>query len=288
MGACTKNAQLAHLAKRPYTALMMFREEHTLSCLRLLLKPVVRFALRNSVSVQQLIETLKGAVVSLAAEEMSRSGEKVNVSRLSAMTGLHRRDVQRLNGAERLPDLPAPLAARVVGRWENDARFCSKNGRPRVLRIDSEKNELLELLEVVGTDLNPGTVLFELERSGLVERRPDSIKLLRAHVVPKADVMESFRIVEQDCDDLIRTVEQNVTVEPEERNLHGRTEYTNISRRDANTIRRWLIQEGGAFHKRARGFLSSFDRDLHPERGTEEESIRVSVSTFSRIEETIR
>lgn len=262
---------------------MAFGEKQKLDCLRILIKPLVKFALRHSISVQQITETVKQAVVELGADEMVRCGKKVNVSRLSAMTGLHRRDVIRLMEEGDKRELPAPLASRVVSQWENDRRFLGKNGRPRILSLAPERNEFVKLLGAVNTDLNPGTVLFELERSGLVERRSNSVKLLRAHVVPKGDVLEGFRILGQDADDLIRTVEENVTVEAAERSLHGRTDFDNISEKDLKTIRAWLVREGGEFHKKVRKYLAGFDHDVNPAlqgRG----GARVSLSTFSRIE----
>ena len=262
---------------------MAFGEKQKVDCLRILIKPLVKFALRHSISVQQITETLKQTVVEVGAEEMRRCGEKVNVSRLSAMTGLHRRDVIRLMEPDEERELPAPLAARVVSQWENDRRFTGKNGRPRMLSLSPEANEFVKLLGAVNTDLNAGTVLFELERSGLVERKGGSVKLLRAHVVPKADVLEGFRILGQDTDDLIRTVEENVAVDAAERNLHGRTEFDNISKSDLAAIRKWLVREGGDFHKKVRKFLARFDHDVNPNLGGEG-GARVSLSTFSRIE----
>ncbi|MFN8391873.1 MAG: DUF6502 family protein [Bdellovibrionota bacterium] len=261
---------------------MVFDETLKLDCLRMLAKPLIRFALRHSISVQQIIETVKQAVVQLGAEEMERAGQKVNVSRLSAMTGLHRRDVIRLRTESQSKPLPMPLAARVVNQWENDKRFLGKNGRPRVLQITPERNEFLKLLDSVSTDLHPGTVLFELERIGTVVRRSESVKLVRSHAVPKGDVREGFAIVERDCDDLLHVVEENTLRENHPRNLHGRTEFDNIAEEDLPKIREWILREGGAFHKRVRKFLSTFDLDIHPRRGVRGGQT-VSLTTFSRV-----
>ncbi len=46
-------------------------------------------------------------------------------------------------------------------------------------------------------------------------------------------------------------------------NLHLRTDFDNIYTSEIIPIRRWLIAEGKAFHKRAREFLSRFDKDLN-------------------------
>ncbi|MCB0311612.1 MAG: hypothetical protein KDD42_10275, partial [Bdellovibrionales bacterium] len=50
-----------------------------LEMLVLMLKPVARFCLRHSISVQDLIESAKIAMISASADEIQATGRKVTI-----------------------------------------------------------------------------------------------------------------------------------------------------------------------------------------------------------------
>ena len=66
-----------------------------LNTLRLLVKPIAKFCLRHTLSIQDLIESAKIAFIEVADAEIRKKGDKVNTSRISLVTGLHRKDVIR-------------------------------------------------------------------------------------------------------------------------------------------------------------------------------------------------
>lgn len=250
-----------------------------LQCARLLFQPVVRFCLRRGISVQQMVESVKRAVVQIGVEEITARGEKVNTSRLSAMSGLHRRDVDRILTERPIPELPASLAARICAQWESDRRFSS-NGRPRRLSLSGGPHDFSKLLATVGSDLNLGTVVFELARRGVAERVGDQLVLKRRHISTRGDTVESFQTLAEDAGDLIATVEGNTLGEPVQ--LHARTEFDNIPLSEAENVRTWILEEGGRFHARVRRFLAKLDLDVQPR--SDSGGVRVAVGSFSRIE----
>lgn len=255
------------------------------TCLRLILRPVARFCLRRSLRIQDALETLKEVFVENAVEEMQRNNEKVNVSRLSAMTGLHRRDVMRLFNTEEetREEKAGNLMTRVVGQWMNDPEFLGSRNRPRILTLEGESSQFRRLVSKVSRDLNPGTVLFELERVGSVERTPRGVKLLLHHYVPLENAVEGFELLAKDSEDLIDAVDQNIFSGLKEPNLHGRTEFDSIRPEAIPYIREWLLTEGSAFHKRVGQFLAQFDTDFHPGDDGVRGGATVSLGTFSMI-----
>ena len=264
-------------------------EDLVINCTRALMLPVVRFCLRRGVSVQQLIELIKELVVGVAAEELSRMGEKANTSRLSARTGMHRRDVARLFTEDERRPLPSTISARVVAQWESDARFLGTNGRPRVLDLKGGRASFSRLVQLVGTDLNVGTVLFELERSGAVQRTSQGVKLRRAHALARDGLLEGVKILASDWEDSVRTVERNTSEKDIQPDLHGRTEFDNIPVEREGEIRQWILEEGGKFHQKVRRYLARFDRDYQPasksgESVGDKQRLRVALGTYSRIE----
>lgn len=250
--------------------------------LRAMLRPIVRLCLRSSLGIQTLVETAKEVFVELAAEEINRSGERLTASRVSVITGLHRRDVQRLLEGSAPKETQGALVARVIGQWEQDLSFRTKGGAPKVLSTGTSDSEFHRLVETVSKDVNPGTVLRELERIGAVEQTDRGAKLVaRAYNVGER-VEEGMAILTSDVDDLVVAVEENLLGAVEVPNLHGRTEYDNISSDALPEIREWIFNEGSTFHRKVRDYLSRFDRDINPSVGGKG-GARVVFSTFSRM-----
>ena len=90
------------------------------------------------------------------------------------------RYVKKYDG-EKKEKIPV-MISRVVAQWENDRRFLTQAGKPRVLSCDEDDSEFSELVRLVSKDLHPGTVLFELERSGIVERSKRGVRLNK-HII---------------------------------------------------------------------------------------------------------
>lgn len=90
----------------------------------------------------------------------------------------------------------------------------------------------------------------------------------------------------RDASDLIASVSENVLSDPQIPNLHGKTEFDNVSPAEAASLRQWMLEEGTAFHKRVAKYLSQFDRDVNRRASAEGEGVRVAICSFSLVEET--
>jgi Family of unknown function (DUF6502) len=256
-----------------------------LECLALLLRPLVRFCLRRSLKIQDFTESSKKIFIALAEAEIRASGATPSTSKLSIMTGLHRRDVMRLWKDQRAPKNQGSLFSRIIGQWQHDERFQTKQGKARLLEFEGKESEFVDLVQSVSKDLNPYTVLFELERIGAVVRVGTRLKLATEAYVPRGDLKESFSLLGADTEDLIQAVEENVFDGLAIPNLHVKTQYDNICEEFVPQIRNWFLDRGEALHREAREFLSQFDKDLNPQLKNKVAGVRVAVGTFSRIEE---
>jgi hypothetical protein len=253
-----------------------------LAGLQLLLGPLARFCLRHSLKLQDIMELFKIALIDAAEAEMKSSGHKINVSRLSVMTGIHRPDVVRLFREHSTKDEGNALT-RVLGMWQQDSRFLNSSGRPKTLVLDGKDNQFVELVSAVSSDLNPYAILFELERTKLVARTRNGIKLAGEVYNPRGDVQAGFKLLAEDSEDLLCSVEANL-LGSELPNHHIKTQYDRIAARFIPEIKVWLLEEGMAFHKRIRNYLSKFDLDLNPKLKMDEPVTRVALGSFSRIE----
>lgn len=251
--------------------------------LKVMLSPALRFCIRHSIGVYELLELVKTRLVELAEEELEGNDERVSVSRISVATGIHRPDVTRIL-KERAPYTPSlSLVTRVIGKWEQDPEYCTSGSNPKLLTFSGENSDFWQLVESITKSVSPATVLAELERRGLVLRDRNRLRLVQEIHFRTKQSKEAYEIISKNIDSLIRSAEQNVYQTAETKNLYLRTEYDNILKREVPKIRRWLFEQGVEFHKRARDYISRFDQDIHPS-PTEEGGARVVLGAFSLTE----
>lgn len=252
--------------------------------IEVMLRPILSFCLRYSVKLKDFSEVAKRALVHVACNEITRANKEISISRVHVMTGVNRIDVARiLAGQERKPKTE-DLASKVVGQWRYDKRYLNPSGSPRVLTAEGMESEFVSLVKSVTSDLNPYTILFELERVGMIERTPNGVKLTGSMYIPM-ELHQGLDLMADDVEDLMHAVHENLSMRaPEERTLHVKTEYDNIPTEKVPLIRKWVRRQGSLFHKRIRDFLSDHDRDITPSRGISSGRVRVAVGSFNRIE----
>ncbi|RIL11865.1 MAG: hypothetical protein DCC75_01520 [Proteobacteria bacterium] len=258
-----------------------------LDILEIILWPLVKFCVRSATSVHEVVVVIKKLYLRAATEEMQRSGRKVNCSRLSVATGLHRAEIMKLNELPRVPPEheAVGLASKVVGKWRHDKRFINKSKLPRVLSYKTADSEFNRLVSSISTAIHPGTVMAELERTGVIEVTPRGLRLVTQATALGGDLHKSSQLLAKDLDTLISSVGENFRDYDRLGNLHIRTEYDNVYVKDMGKVRRWLIEEGKTFHRKIREFLTSHDKDLSPSSNPEAKAGgKVVVTSFSLTE----
>jgi Family of unknown function (DUF6502) len=254
-----------------------------IKCLMTMLIPVIKFCVKRSIKVHELVECVKAVMIQVAAEHVQKDSQTVSASKLSVITGMHRRDCLRLHkDGPKVNGVPS-VVNRVLGHWQSAAKYRNKNGSPRILSIAGEDSEFFQLVRSVSGHLNPYTVLYELERTSSVERAADGICLKQGGFVQTDDIIESAKMMASDTEDLMSAIEENISDTGVQPNLHLLTEYDNISPEAETEIRQWLLHSGAVFHRSARDFLAKFDRDLNPKLDNARSGIRVVIGGFSRI-----
>lgn len=252
--------------------------------LREIIRPAVRASLRHGLGVRELLLAAKEVFVEEARAELARESRGINVSRISVLTGLQRREVGKLLDGPPTGEAPQNLLSRVVGQWQYDKRFSLRPGKGKVLEYDTAGHNFVSLVRSVTQDVHPGTVLSELERRGIISRKGSRFKLV-ARVFQLRDEPDSaFLQLGSELSDLVAAVEENLSGAAKIPNLHGRTEFTRIAAGALPRVRRWLLSEGSAFHARAREFLAEFDLDFCGERAKDSRSARVVLGTFGYCE----
>lgn len=246
----------------------------------IVLFPIIRFCFRRAIKFQEFSEVARHLYVRCAEESLSKAGYDSNVSRVAIATGLQRREVTRiLKQPDTIEPEPAMLH-KVIGQWSGSAQFLER-GKPRRLAFKGASSEFVELVQSVSQDLNAYTVLFELERLGLVRRERSHLVLIADTVNPGRDVKRGVELLASDMGDLIEAVEENIFAEHVVPNHHIKTHYDNIVVEALPKIRQWLLERGAKFHREARAYLSKFDKDLHPHLHAKKGNARVAIGSFS-------
>lgn len=177
-----------------------------MKALNRLLRPLVRIALARQVSLRQIVELLKGIYVQIAVHEIETEGKRPTDSRISLLTGVHRKDVRRLRDetdpltAEQHSPLAMGLNMRLVNCWLTDSRFTDEAGRPRPLSIsaaDDEPLSLNTLLAAVSSDIRSRAVLDEWLRLGIVTTDKKSITLRHEAFIPEQGEEEKLHFFAQ-------------------------------------------------------------------------------------------
>jgi hypothetical protein len=259
-----------------------------LAGLRTLLRPLARFCLRSSLKIQDIIDAFKEVLIQTASEELLKAGHEATTSRLSVMTGLQRKDINRLKESPESKESNANFLARVVGQWQYNADFAKPLGKPRALTFEGAESEFATLVKSVSTDLNPYTVLFELERTSQVVKDGKYLKL-NARVFElqgEGKYSDTLDLVGKDWDDSLAAASQNILETPQVPNLHLRTEFNNICKEDLPKIREWLLDRGTTLHEEARSFLAQFDKDVNPRLYKKSGGVRVSLGSYSYAQDT--
>ncbi|MCB0352818.1 MAG: hypothetical protein KDD64_04810 [Bdellovibrionales bacterium] len=250
--------------------------------IRAVLRPIVRLCLRRATTIQDFVRVAKAVFLEVAEEELRLRGDKVNISRLSVLTGIDRKEIMRLN-SEGQPELeePGSLYGRVMAMWRHSRRFQTKSGAPRVLTLEGDDSEFRELVRLVSASISPGTVLYELEKLGQVQRTKNGLKLLRDAAPLATDHYKGDLLLGSEIETLSDTIEENVKRDTAVGHHQLRTEYDNILQRELPQIRMWFLEEGKLFHRRVREFLSKFDLDVSPRKNEEKAGAKVVFSSFS-------
>jgi hypothetical protein len=148
-------------------------KEKVLTALQRVLKPLVRLALAQGINYQMLLETLKIVFVQVAEEDFKLSQRDQTDSRISLLTGLHRKDVHRLRDQPESTQTPSlvTLGSQLVGLWISDADFIDAKGKPKPLaRLASVGGNVSfdRLVARVSKDIRARPVLDEWLRVGVV------------------------------------------------------------------------------------------------------------------------
>ena len=186
-----------------------------INAFRRILRPLVRLALSHGVKHQQLAALLKSVYLDIAREGDEAAG-RPNVSRLSVLTGIQRKEVKALLQQAQPGGRPAcSHEAELFARWLSDPGLTGPDGTPRPLpRVaadDGAGGSFESLARAVTSDVHPRTLLESLLRLGLVRiDERDQVRALTDRFVPTGEFVSLLEFMREHVHDHLCTTVNNV------------------------------------------------------------------------------
>jgi len=184
-----------------------------------LLRPLVGLLLDHGLTYAWLTRVLKYIYVDIAESEFNLPGKELTDSRISILTGLHRKDIKRIRSEEKTnfdPPESIFIGAQLVAAWTTDARFVNSKGKPLALkRLESSdetsEGNFEELFRSVTRDIRPRAFLDEWLRLGVVSLDDEDRVSLRVEAfVPAKGFDEKAFFLGRNIHDHLATARSNV------------------------------------------------------------------------------
>jgi Family of unknown function (DUF6502) len=156
------------------------------------IRPLVRLMLARGITYVQLVEWLKRIFVEVADDEFTLPNKAMNDSRISVITGVHRKDVKRLREEiEAKTVLVEPsnvnLGSQLVSAWLNTPSYLNGSYPKPIARLKKLGQEISfeYLAESITKDVRSRALLDELLRLGVVEiSEDDEVSLITTAFIP--------------------------------------------------------------------------------------------------------
>lgn len=162
------------------------------AAVRRVLRPLVRIMIAQGITYPFVSDLLKGVFVEVADKEFQLGDRHQTDSRISLLSGVHRKDVKRLRDSpydDNFVPSAISLGATLVARWVGTPEYLDAQGKPKPLaRLASDGGtcSFESLIASISKDIRSRVVLDEWLRLGVVRiDEQDCVCLNTDAFVPK-------------------------------------------------------------------------------------------------------
>lgn len=157
---------------------------------RVLLRPIASLLLKCGMTWREFADVSKGVFVAVASQDFGLKGRLTNVSRVSILTGVSRKEVARVRSLEGGPAEPPPNkttdATRLLSGWHQDPEFLGPDGTPLPLPVDGDGPSFASLWRRYGGDVPVTSMRKELLNVGAITVLPDGrLRAERRYFMPR-------------------------------------------------------------------------------------------------------
>src|SRR5580692_1318838 len=206
-----------------------------------LLRPLVRLCIHSGMTFPALAQLLRELFVNVAEHDFALEGKEQTDSRVSLLTGIHRKEVARLRGAGApVNETPATLSrtSAIVARWLAAPEFTDARGDPLPLprTASGDAPSFEQLVASITKDVRPRAVLDEwLDRKLVTINDDDEIVLVDTAFVPRGDDDRKWHYLGRNLHDHVAAAAANVSG-PAPRFLERAVHYDGLSAKLAKRL----------------------------------------------------
>lgn len=140
-----------------------------------IMRPIIKLLIQQQITFPFLSDLVKRLYIDVALKDIPAPSARITDSRLSLLTGVHRKDIRRLREEPELlqpiKDKSISLSAQAIALWLSDGEFCYDDGTPRKLaRLATEEEPSFEALveSVSRQDFHSRSLFDEWLRLGMI------------------------------------------------------------------------------------------------------------------------
>lgn len=190
-----------------------------LKAARRLLRPLVRLMIGSGVTFPLVADTLRSLFIDVATDDFLTDPKARTDSRISLLTGVHRKEVRRLRQtsaeAEQIPEV-VTLVSQIVARWVGSAMFTDGEGHPLPLERAGQTRAgdapaFDTLIGSITTDVRPRAVLDVLLAHGVVQiDSSDRVQLNTTAFIPRPGGEEQLFYFGRNLHDHVAAASANI------------------------------------------------------------------------------
>jgi hypothetical protein len=175
--------------------------------------PLAELCVAKGIRIRTVEERIRGAFVKAARDAQPEQSTTRLTSRISAATGLTRREVARLESqADRTVQPQRSPMTELFTRWLSDPELRGDDNKPLTLNRQGPAPSFESLAQSTTRDVHPRTLMDELCRLQLATYDPgtDRVQLLGEAFVPRGDWARMLIFLGDNVGDHFRAAVTNV------------------------------------------------------------------------------
>ena len=250
-----------------------------------MMRPLVRVLLRSGMTFKTFSDLAKRVFVEVGMAEFAIEGKRQTISRVAILTGLSRKEVQRVLNERTPKDAETHerynRASRVVAGWVRDGEFTNDKGEPAALLLEGTPS-FAQLVKRYSGDIPARAVLDELLRVGAVRSiKGGRIKLVSRAYVPRTSNLDKLAILGTDVAYLIKTIDHNMEYGERDPYFQRKVMYDNVPQEAISKLRMLSAEQSQKLIEQLDKRLSRHDRDVNQAvKGTGRKRVGIGIYYF--------
>jgi len=230
-----------------------------------LMRPIVRLFIKYNLTYDTISYILRKLYAEEAKEELVIPGKKISMSRISVVTGIPRKEIQKYLDspfeAEGDSGKNQNRASRVITGWMTDKEYQGKDSKPIKIPLDGEIS-FSSLVKKYSGGVPVKAVFDELLRiKAIVSDHEKNISLCGFGYTLSNEDRDTFLIVSENVSDLMKTILHNLSEDSSKSRLQLRVAANNLPKEIVDQLRDLCTKEGRDTLVSLGGSLQKYDRD---------------------------